>query len=619
MRGAAARLLACCALGATTVAGGAGAAQPPPALAHGRESPSAAADVPSGDGTVLGRIVHPQGPQAAAGLPVVLYALPAGGEPGVRSAEADADGRFRFEKLSSDPSTAWLVGTRHAGVPFGARFAFAPGEREHRVEIAISDPTDDVGRVRRGAVELRIERSCAGLRVHETHALHNTGSRIVYVPAERRGDRAALLDDALPESARDFEAPFAVAASDLEREDRRVRYWGPLFPGEQSVSYAYTLPQAGDGVALRRRFPAGAERVWVLTPASAPPPEVEGGDLAPAPERTLEGTRYRALAGEGLAGGAELALRIAWPQDDADEIAIDEARLWLELDGAALTVDEQYRLAVAGDAPLQARGGAPLLCLPLPAGAGGLRFSPAALDLGLAPDASGGLAIRGPVPPGTTQLALGYRVPADGGAQVFRRRFPREVPLLSLMVADTGLLLESERLHARRPLRTADRNYLHLEGFGIAPAEEVSLRLVPLAPRGSRSPRLAAGLVGLLALGCCALLVAPLRGREGATAPAAAAGGAAVEREALYAAIRDLDDDLDTGKLAPEDHAALRAELRARAVALLAEERDARKSAGQTTAPAPAAACPACSAPRRAGDRFCPQCGARLADAGAGA
>ena len=137
-----------------------------------------------------------------------------------------------------------------------------------------------------------------------------------------------------------------------------------------------------------------------------------------------------------------------------------------------------------GDAPLRGRDDAPLLCLPLPAGAEGLRFSPTSLAMGLEPDATGGLALRGPFPPGESRFALSYLLPAEGSALRFERSFPRALPLLSMFIADTGVLTETTRLHRRRPIRTEDRTYLHLEAFEIEPGEtvEVDLRQLP-APR----------------------------------------------------------------------------------------------------------------------------------------
>lgn len=107
------------------------------------------------------------------------------------------------------------------------------------------------------------------------------------------------------------------------------------------------------------------------------------------------------------------------------------------------------------------------------------------------------------------------------------------------------------------------------------------------------------------------------------------------EREALYAAIGDLDHDLETGKLSAADHAELRAELRARAIHLLREERAAGAEGGASAAdsemraaasaearaesaappPGDGAATPRCAAcgfEAAQAHRFCAHCGAPL-------
>jgi hypothetical protein len=75
----------------------------------------------------------------------------------------------------------------------------------------------------------------------------------------------------------------------------------------------------------------------------------------------------------------------------------------------------------------------------------------------------------------------------------------------------------------------------------------------------------------------------------------------------VYRAVEALDEDFETGKLSPDDHARMRAELRARAVALLQAERS-----GDAPQPDAAPACPGCGAALRGTDRFCSQCGSPL-------
>jgi hypothetical protein len=291
-------------------------------------------------------------------------------------------------------------------------------------------------------------------------------------------------------------------------------------------------------------------------------------------------------------------------------LSIERVRISLEFDGAALSVEERHDLAVDGDGALTSSSESPLLLLELPANSESLRLSPASRSLGLSEVSAGALALRGPIPAGSSALTLGYRVPAAGPSASFERRFPRTVSLLSIFVADTGLLTESDRLHRRRPLRTTDRSYLHLEGFEIGPEETVALRLTPLPPRRPRSAAFALGSVLVLAAGAAGFLLAPLRSHV-SESPPIALSAPTEEREALYAAIRDLDDDLETGKLERDDHAALRGALRARAVALLREERGAVHREAAESAPS-SPACPHCGTLARAGDRFCAQCGAEL-------
>jgi hypothetical protein len=197
-----------------------------------------------------------------------------------------------------------------------------------------------------------------------------------------------------------------------------------------------------------------------------------------------------------------------------------------------------------------------------------------------------------------------------------------DVPLLSIMVADTGLVIETDRLHNRRPIRTSDRSHLHLEAFEISAGEPVALRLRPLEARRSMPRPAATGITLAAAALAIGFLIAPLRGeREEASVPSSAASRAADQRGSVLAAIRGLDEDFEIGKISEEDHRAMRLELRAEAVNLLRVERDALAETAEAAkvtettevaaAPTPNT-CPGCGAEREAEARFCSQCGAPL-------
>ena len=156
------------------------------------------------------------------------------------------------------------------------------------------------------------------------------------------------------------------------------------------------------------------------------------------------------------------------------------------------------------------KSGAPLLCLALPHGATGLRFSSQSLDLGLAVDASDQLAVRGPLPP-AVGLRASLSAARDARMAELALHFPLRLPQLSVFLTDTGVSAQTTRLHRRRPFRSDDRSYMHLEAFELAAGEPVSLSLARLAPALPLPVAARAGFALLLAGAATAFLIAPLR------------------------------------------------------------------------------------------------------------
>jgi hypothetical protein len=370
-------------------------------------------------------------------------------------------------------------------------------------------------------------------------------------------------------------------------------------------------------VALDRAFVAGVERLVLLAPVAGAPGAAPAGFAGPE-DATVEGRSYRRFVRETLAPGARVAFGLDVPGAERrpGALAVGEVRLFFELDDAALLAREEYHFTVSGSGSVVGDRDAPLLRIPLPAGAQRLGFHP---DFGLQPDAQGGIAVLGPVPAGDSVLEIAYRLPPVTEAPEVARELKAPVSLLGVYVVDSGLIVESPRLHRRRPVRGGDRTFAHLEAFELEAGETVPIRFAPLPPRRGL-PRAATVALAFLGAGAAILfLSAPLRRPAAAPEDAAPEASAARrERESLVVAIRDLDHDYETGKVAEDDWRALREDLRARAMAYLREERDAAARGSTTAAAATTAApaCPACSAPPRPGDRFCAQCGAALAPPG---
>ncbi len=595
---------------ATTPAGGANAIPHTVALPGipGHEM-GAMGDVPAGPGAIRGRLVHVSESAQLGGLTVVLYAIRRTGEPGLRAARTDETGAFAFESIDNGPAIVYLLGTRYAEIPFGARFAFEAGQLERRIDLPVADATADASGAAVGEVRIAAEQSCAGLLVNETHRLENPGARAIFIPEAERAGREPILRVPLPEGAFD---PQSELGDGLARDGDVLVYWGPLRPGEQELRFSYRIPARGPAFELRRGFPSGARRLVLERRPDGPKLARGGSDDAP------------------LAPGETVALRVELPAAaaDVDRLSALETRVWLELDDAAFTVDQQYTLAVAGDRPLRSDSGAPLLCIPLPAGASDLRFSSQTLALGTERDPSGALAVRGPLPVGESEIALRFLLPTEREAPLFSQVMPLDTPLVTVLVADTGIAVETDRLHRKRPVRRPDRSFLHLEAFEFAAGEALELRLRPLEARRALPAPAAAGIALAAAAIAIGFLVAPLRetSAEASELPSAAAQ-AADERGAVLRAIHGLDEDFEIGRMSEPDYQAMRQTLRAEAVELLRAERaalaeTAASGPGARAAAAPRGepgadeaatrACPDCAAEVSADARFCSQCGVAL-------
>src|SRR6185436_3818018 len=101
------------------------------------------------------------------------------------------------------------------------------------------------------------------------------------------------------------------------------------------------------------------------------------------------------------------------------------AQLWLELDDAALEVEQQIEVVAESDGEPLASAAVPLLCIPLPADTSELRFSSETFGAGLRRDPPAALAGHQPIPAATPHLALAYRLQATPEGTPFVERFHR--------------------------------------------------------------------------------------------------------------------------------------------------------------------------------------------------
>ncbi len=587
---------------------------------------------PSGEATLRGRVVHADSGEPVVGAEIALYALTADGVPGVGRTTSNEDGRFEFSGISSDPATSYLVGARYAGVPHpGGRLAFPPGQLVADVEIRVSPVSEDPAAVGVESMRFELDRLGGALRVTQTTRLFNRGAATYAVTDPGSGAAPAATIELGPDVG-ELALPHGVMPEGLVRDGNTLRYYGPIHPGGGELSWSYDVAADEDGsVRFAPPVPPGVATTEVLLAENLESADPEG--LEPGADTTLDGAPYRTLR----ALGPEFALTLQLPRAriDPDALSIEEVRLVLHADDAAIQVSETHVLQVDGDDAVRSSGpDAPLLRVPLPVATSRLRFGTSDPGLQVEPDGEGVVRVVGTAPPGESLVELAYRMPVESDTVDFSRRFDQRAKLLSIYMADTGrLLVESDRLHRRRPARTADLTYLHLEAFEIEAGETVALRVSTLPPRGGLARPMTFAILGGVALLSLFLLLSPLQAALGESSGEgeldADESPERREREALYASIRDLDHDFETGKITEDDHRVLRDDLRGRALALMRAERSGGPatesaepesagsesavpgSAGGVTEPEPER-CPACGEAVLTEHRFCAACGSPL-------
>ena len=596
-----------------------------PALAQHEGPLGNAPPPPPGEGRLTVQIRHPSDPDETAGLPIVLYALSRDGTPGLARGETGRDGRVVFSDISTDPGIVYLIGARYREIPFGERVTFAAGQTSIGVEIAVAPPTDRIEGVRVEEIRARVDWRGDRLVVEERLRLANPGDRVILL--DRPEDPRALVVRPLPENATELDAGQSSIGDGIVLGDGAMRFRGPLYPGEQQIDYRYSLPLAADArrVELPIELREAAGRVVLV--AGTPGIGIEGEGLVPSTELRSNDAQepLASWARAELKPGERLAVGLTLPESRRDPalVSLPRADVWLEMDDTWLTASVDLQLEVADGGPVTGTPDEPLLQLPIPENAQLSGVAPELERLGLQPREGGGLDLVGPLGPGPIRLGYSYRMPAGPEGAELEMGFPRPVGTLNVLIADTGLALDSRRLHRRRPFRSGTRNYLHREAYDVGADERVDLSLTPLRSRGL--PRNASiGLTLAAAVAAALFLTTPLRSSGRARAkPRPELTPIQAEREALYIHIADLDHDFETGKLDQADHQQMREALRARAIELLRAERAADAPAARASAgaghPGPETAvpigsfCPSCGSRIDPAWRFCSSCGGPLA------
>jgi hypothetical protein len=271
-----------------------------------------------GQGVIEGQVVNGTADAGSMeGLTVTLHIFVGMEEQPLQTATTDAEGRFRFEGLSTESNHAYILHLDYQGVEYGSDLlTFSEGETILSVSIKVYEPveSDEVISIERAHIFVDFQEG--ELLVGELYFFSNSSDRI-YIGAEEvaEGQRGTLRLS-LPMGAKGL----AVEGGELgqrffETDGGFVDTWF-LPPGQTSgqLMFSYSLPYDPSGYDLVRDIPYLLKALNVLVADVGV--DVTSDRLTLEGSRGMQGQSYLNLSGQNLGKGERLTLHFSGSPGD---------------------------------------------------------------------------------------------------------------------------------------------------------------------------------------------------------------------------------------------------------------------------------------------------------------
>ncbi len=249
--------------------------------------------------------------EIGAGLPATLHIYLGDAELETLETVTDADGRFRFEGLDTDPSLEYWPEVVYLEVPYSSAepLQFENDQTTLPATLGVYETTEDDSAIRLSSVHMIAESFGEVLRLSEIHLYGNTGDR-TYVGNESDAGQPTTVFIPLPEGA------VGVAFGGGISDERFVEVEGglldtePIVPGAEAslVFFSYHLIAGDDPIPLERRFsyPVTILNVLVAQPGLT----LESEQLQSRGQELFQGRQYELHTAQNLEPGTPLRLAL---------------------------------------------------------------------------------------------------------------------------------------------------------------------------------------------------------------------------------------------------------------------------------------------------------------------
>ena len=221
------------------------------------------------------------------------------------SARTDAQGRFRFAGLKSEPGLSYFVATEYQGAFYTEGPLQAAGD-EIQHDVLVYDVGSDMAAIKVANQHVIVERQPDGLHVNEILIFENSGKTAFLGVGPDHAENAGMRIG-LPASVKAFQVGVGGDDATTALKGRDLASTRPIPPGQRPFSFTYHIPLSGR-MDFSHRFYYPTETFVVML--DDPRLKLKSAQLQYAGSRDQGGKKYEIYTGAGFRVGQEATIQI---------------------------------------------------------------------------------------------------------------------------------------------------------------------------------------------------------------------------------------------------------------------------------------------------------------------
>lgn len=267
--------------------------------------------LPKSDGVLTGQVINATTNQPVGNLEVTLHGFQNNAEVTTLTAQADGEGRFRFENLPTEHSILYLVEGTYADVVYvtDQPGIFTPDSTETSLDLPVYEPTTDDQAIKITQLHYLLSFSPEAVNAVQIFVVGNDSDR-AYV-----GQNGQTLPVPVPNGAAAVRFENDPAGARYLQTDAGYVDTAPVVPGPEgsSIIASYDIPYTGDSLQIDLPLPADTAALNVLM--SNQGAELSSPQVQFVENRQVQGSEFAIFNGGQLAKGATLTLQLTGLDD----------------------------------------------------------------------------------------------------------------------------------------------------------------------------------------------------------------------------------------------------------------------------------------------------------------